>query len=41
MTIPDDEIPTAKVDLTMLGGKVRYERRIATATARAEGAAAR
>jgi predicted amidohydrolase YtcJ len=26
MTIPEDEIPTARVDLTILGGKVRYER---------------
>ena len=26
MTIPEDEIPTAKVDLTILGGKVKYER---------------
>ena len=27
MTIPEDEIPTARVDLTILGGKVRYARR--------------
>jgi predicted amidohydrolase YtcJ len=27
MTIPEDEIPTARVDLTILGGKVRYQRR--------------
>ena len=26
MTIPEDEIPTARVDLTILGGKVRYAR---------------
>ncbi|HEY8175212.1 MAG TPA: amidohydrolase [Gemmatimonadaceae bacterium] len=26
MTIPEDEIPTARVDLTILGGTVRYER---------------
>jgi hypothetical protein len=26
MTIPEDEIPSARVDLTILGGKVRYER---------------
>ena len=26
MTIPEDEIPTARVDLTILGGKVRYQR---------------
>jgi predicted amidohydrolase YtcJ len=26
MTIPEDEIPTTRVDLTMLGGKVRYQR---------------
>lgn len=26
MTIPEDEIPTARVDLTILGGRVRYER---------------
>lgn len=26
MTIPEAEIPTARVDLTILGGKVRYER---------------
>ena len=26
MTMPEDEIPTARVDLTVLGGKVRYER---------------
>jgi predicted amidohydrolase YtcJ len=38
MTIPDDEIPTARVDLTILGGKVKYERR-ATTTAAREGAA--
>jgi imidazolonepropionase-like amidohydrolase len=35
MTVPDDEIPTAKVDLTILGGKVRYERRTTTTAARA------
>ena len=40
MTVPDDEIPTAHVDLTILGGKVRYERR-ATTTAAREGGAAR
>lgn len=38
MTIPDDEIPTAKVDLTILGGRVRYERRTTTTAARAGGA---
>ena len=27
MTIPEGDIPSARVDLTMLGGKVRYERR--------------
>jgi hypothetical protein len=37
MTVPDDEIPTARVDLTILGGKVRYERRATTTAARAEG----
>jgi predicted amidohydrolase YtcJ len=26
MTIPEDEIPSAKVDLTILGGRIRYER---------------
>jgi predicted amidohydrolase YtcJ len=31
MSIPEDEIPTARVDLTILGGKVRYERKAATA----------
>jgi predicted amidohydrolase YtcJ len=30
MTIPDDEIPSARVDLTILGGKVRYERKSTT-----------
>jgi len=40
MTVPEDEIPTTRVDLTILGGKVRYERR-ATTTAAREGAAAR
>jgi len=35
MTIPEDEIPTARVDLTILGGKVRYERRTPTTAARA------
>jgi predicted amidohydrolase YtcJ len=34
MTVPDDDIPTAKVDLTILGGKVRYERRTTTTAAR-------
>ena len=24
--VPEDEIPTARVDLTMVGGRVRYER---------------
>jgi len=37
MTIPEDEIPTARVDLTILGGKVRYERRTTTTAARAGG----
>jgi hypothetical protein len=41
MTVPDDEIPTAKVDLTILGGRVRYERRITTTAARAGGAQGR
>jgi predicted amidohydrolase YtcJ len=36
MTVPDDEIPTARVDLTILGGKIRYERRATTTAARAE-----
>ena len=27
MTIPEDEIPTARVDLTILGGKVRFDRK--------------
>jgi hypothetical protein len=40
MTVPDDEIPTARVDLTILGGKIRYERK-ATTTAAREGGAAR
>ena len=31
MTVPEDEILPARVDLTILGGKVRYERRAATA----------
>jgi len=26
MTVPEDEIPTARVDLTILGGRVRYQR---------------
>ena len=26
MRVPEDEIPTARVDLTILGGRVRYER---------------
>jgi len=26
MTIPVEEIPTARVDLTIVGGEVRYER---------------
>jgi predicted amidohydrolase YtcJ len=26
MTVPEDEIPTARVDLTILGGTVRYDR---------------
>ena len=37
MTIPDDEIPTARVDLTILGGTVRYERKATTTAARAGG----
>lgn len=32
MTVPEDEIPTARVDLTILGGKVRYERATAAAS---------
>jgi hypothetical protein len=39
MTVPDDEIPTARVDVTILGGKIRYERRTTTTAARAGGAA--
>ena len=38
MTVPDDEIPTARVDLTILGGKVKYERRAATTAAAREPA---
>jgi predicted amidohydrolase YtcJ len=34
MTVPEDEIPTARVDLTILGGKVRYERTASTASRR-------
>jgi predicted amidohydrolase YtcJ len=30
MRVPEDEIPTARVDLTILGGRVRYERGRAT-----------
>jgi predicted amidohydrolase YtcJ len=41
MTVPEDEIPTARVDLTILGGKVRYERRTTTTAARAGEEAAR
>ena len=26
MRVPEEEIPTARVDLTILGGKVRYRR---------------
>ena len=26
MTCPDDEIPTARVDYTIVGGKVQYKR---------------
>jgi predicted amidohydrolase YtcJ len=26
LTIPEDEIPTARVDFTIIGGKVMYER---------------
>ena len=26
MTIPEDEIPTARVDVTILGGKIKYQR---------------
>ena len=32
MSIPEDEIPTARVDVTILGGKVKYERKTTTAT---------
>lgn len=39
MTVPDDEIPTARVDLTILGGKIRYERKATTTAARDGGAA--
>jgi predicted amidohydrolase YtcJ len=35
MTVPDDEIPTARVDLTILGGRIRYERKATTTAARA------
>jgi predicted amidohydrolase YtcJ len=31
MSIPEDEIPTARVDVTILGGKVKYERKTTTA----------
>jgi predicted amidohydrolase YtcJ len=41
MTVTEDEIPTARVDLTILGGKVRYERRTTTTAARAAEGAAR
>ncbi|PYP66925.1 MAG: amidohydrolase [Gemmatimonadetes bacterium] len=34
MTAPEDDIPSARVDLTILGGKVRYERRTTTTAAR-------
>jgi hypothetical protein len=27
LTIPEDDVPTAKVDYTIVGGKVMYERR--------------
>jgi predicted amidohydrolase YtcJ len=27
MTVPEDEIPTARVAMTILGGKVVYERK--------------
>lgn len=40
MTVPDDEIPSARVDLTIVGGRVKYERRTTTTAARA-GAATR
>jgi predicted amidohydrolase YtcJ len=33
MRIPEDEIPTAQVDLTILGGRVRYERAAAPPSA--------
>jgi hypothetical protein len=36
MTVPDDDIPTARVDLTILGGKIRYERKATTTAARAD-----
>ena len=32
MTVPEDEIPTARVELTILGGVVKYERKAAAAT---------
>ena len=41
MTIPEDEIPTARVDVTILGGRVRYERHTTTTAARAGDAGAR
>jgi predicted amidohydrolase YtcJ len=31
LTVPDDEILEARVDLTVVGGKIRYERREAGA----------
>jgi hypothetical protein len=41
MTIPEDEIPTARVDLTILGGRVRYERHTTTTAVRAGDAGTR
>ena len=41
MTVPEDEIPSTRVDLTILGGKVRYERRTTTTAARAGAGASR
>jgi hypothetical protein len=32
MTVPEDEIPTARVDVTILGGMVKYERKSPTAS---------
>ncbi len=39
MTVPEAEIPTARVDLTVLGGQVRYDRAAAAGAATGAGAA--